>query len=132
MDKSIPIQSYGELLALYRLIVEGKFSTQPHDRQIAASALVASVADKVAEKLSEASTQEHTSDKRNGRSESRLMTPKRREWDVALKRAASSDLWPMFSADEKRRFADILASPFRFTDVLRDHFIARVDTQRLQ
>jgi hypothetical protein len=120
-NKNITIESHGELLALYRLVVEGKFSANPHDRTVSASALVATVADKVLKKLLESSEQ-------TGDNEEWLQfRPERREWKVALARAAATQLWPEWSTQEKERFAEILASPFRLTDDMRILFVAEAD-----
>ena len=127
MNKHIPIESYAELLALYRLIIEGKFSAHPHDRHITGSAVVARLADRIAKKLHD-SPEAHPDSRAAGTAaECPIFTPKSREWMIALKRASLSDLWPTWSLEEKRRYADLLASPFRFSDVLRDHFIAEAD-----
>ena len=121
MNKNIAIESHGELLALYRVVMEGKFSANPYDRSVSGSALVASIADKVLEKLLE------TSDASEGDAEWLLFRPERREWKVALARAAATQLWPEWTLEEKGSFAEILASPFRLTDQWRKRFIAEAD-----
>jgi hypothetical protein len=117
--------STDELPALIALIVAGKFKADAVDRAVAASPIVAAIADRAATELVE-----YQISKYGAAYKAHVLTWQdfknhREEWTFACRYAAENfgREWHSWSSDKQRDSIDNLASPFKLDDEGRVAFI---------
>lgn len=123
MKFAIDFDDYYRLLALHRVLMEAKFCEVPNDPVVAGSPLVAELANKVVDAL----VQWPDVPGGNNWASWRKMDPTRREWQVAVRRAATMDEWSRLDPSTKREVAANLLSPFTIDGALIDQFVAEAD-----
>ena len=126
---AVVISDFDELLALHRTIMEAKFHEHLEQIEIAGSPLVASVANRVLDAIIESEHQTHGPERSRVWEEWRQVSPAKRQWRIALSRVDPSGLWPSWSWDEKKHFAELLLSPLSATEELLDRFIREADAR---
>jgi hypothetical protein len=125
MTFSLKFDDYYRLLALHRALMEAKFCEVPNDLPVSGSPFVAEVANEVVEALSLWKKAEGDS----GWEEWRRIDPSRREWRIAVLRAASGESWAKLDQTTKEKLGRNLLSPFTFDDALLADFIKAVDRE---
>lgn len=114
-----------ELLALQRVLMEARYCEIPSDTAISASPIVADMHRRILDAIIAADLPAGLSPQ--SWRKWLVMDEGRREWNVALKRAAQHYSWNKLSKDEKRSFAVCLLTPFELNDELINVFLTRVD-----
>lgn len=123
------IDSYPELLALFRAVIEAKFHPNPEDLDIPGSTILADVANRlVRAKVDEEVKLYGEAARSRWRAWART-GPERDEWKSAHRYAASmwKTIWPTWSVQERRSAARTLLSPFELDEVTVDAFLREVE-----
>jgi hypothetical protein len=123
------IDSYPELIALFRAVIEAKFHANPEDLDVPGSTILANVAirltrakvDEEVKLYGEAALSRWQAWARTG--------PEREEWKSSLRYAASmwKTIWSKWSVEERRSAARTLLSPFELDEVMVDVFLREVE-----
>ena len=117
------IDSYVELLALHRALLELQWVSEPNDPAIIGSSFVADIANRVLDELIAI----ENAAKRTSRAEDwrqwRELTPDRREFQRLKKRLESLQQWE--TDEEQKECIRCLASPFVLSDDLIETLIRR-------
>lgn len=122
---TIVISDVYELLALQRGLLEARYCDIPNDPSVSASPILAGIHKRVMDAIIAANLPDGLSPDRWR--QWLAIDPERREWGVALKRAAQDSSWSRLSQEDKRSFAIGLLTPFEVNDKLLDEFLSRVD-----
>ncbi|BAZ04017.1 hypothetical protein [Calothrix sp. NIES-3974] len=112
------INNYDELIALHRVVMEAKFSTDPNDPVIQGSPLVSTVANQVVEALIEMEVEKEGEASRLKWQEWRQLSPERREYQIIQAKLKSDFSWKKWNPDEQVKYVRDLASPLQVTDEL--------------
>lgn len=124
MNINLEIKNYPELLALHRVILEAKFSLPVRDRDIASSTLVASLAERIIEKIIYVEIKQGDSAAQEKWDNWRRIDFNRYEWKIALQHIRESrEYWDTLNPEEKRSYAKLILSPFQPTPNVMDEFI---------
>ncbi|WP_437968478.1 hypothetical protein WMF04_03935 [Sorangium sp. So ce260] len=108
------IKSHAEALALLRVIVEAKFHSNPDDRDVPGSSVLAALAVRIRESVVAEEIRREGAVAAERWSEWSRLGPSRPEWAAARDFAASSwrEIWGEWSEAQKRDAATVLLSPF--------------------
>jgi hypothetical protein len=123
------IDSYYELNALLRAVIEAKFHRDPDDLDVPGSALLADVVNRLARAVAEESIKIDGDAARTRWSAWIHTGPERDEWKSAVVYAASMwpKIWPKWSVEDRRVAARQLLSPFELEDATLDAFLREVE-----
>ena len=123
------IDSYPELLALLRAVMEAKFHRDPEDLLVPGSAILAEVANRLARAVRDEAIRIEGDAARSRWSTWIQIGPDRDEWKSAVTYAAAmwKKIWPKWSVDERRVAARCLLSPFEVEETTLDVFLCEVE-----
>ncbi|PAU59457.1 hypothetical protein [Pseudomonas indica] len=123
MTFSIVLESYYELLALHRSLLEAKFNNGPNDYDVSKSPILNKIYGQVIDKILD-------EEFRRGGEEARVkwlswleMKKDRREWEVALSIVRREKQWESWKDEGKAAFVRDVIFPFRISDELMCEFI---------
>ncbi|UTW45364.1 hypothetical protein KFE80_00055 [bacterium SCSIO 12696] len=119
------VSGIDEVRALHRVIMAAKFSEPPRDDVICGSPFVAELANRVVDFLMEYDESVNPSFSESWKAW-RTADPSRREWKVALS-AIDLGAWRSFNEDSRKKFAELLMSPLKLSDVYLEEFLKSVD-----
>lgn len=120
------INDYYELMALHRVIMEAKFSTDPSDSAIQGSPYVATIANQAIEVLIEIEVSKEGESSRLKWQEWRKISPDRREYKIVQTKIKSEALWKTWSFDEQTTYIKDLVSPLQISDEMVSELISSV------
>ncbi len=128
-EAHLKLADYYEIYALYRALIEAKFSSAPRDTDIQGSPFVASVANKVMDALIQKERDRGREDFARAWEAKRQMDPDAYPdlWRIALKGVEGFHAWLGWSREQKADFAAILLSPFVASDDVLRRFIEEAD-----
>ena len=108
----IEIEGFSHIIALYRALIEAKFNDNPTDADVPDSALVADLANQVADALEQ---HERTNPVASGSEEGEWRNPSNhpRRIEFVRRRLTECSLWSDWTTDEKQHYIRILLSPLR-------------------
>ena len=107
MKSLFEVNDENELLALYRVIVEGKFNEDPEDTVISGSPFVANAVNRIADKFIELKPHD---------SEWREIDENHRFVSIVKKRVSECSKWNEWPKNERIEYLNILLSPFRVNE----------------
>jgi hypothetical protein len=124
MSVSLEI-SNGDLVALLAVVIEGKFSAQPRDLDVACSPKVASIARRASDAVAAWQVQELGSQADRYREQWLNFAAHPEQWKVAIAHAKTRflKLWPNWDDEMRRCAVDDLVAPFVLEGKNRDVFI---------
>ena len=126
----LEIRNYPELLALHRVILEAKFSLTIRDGDIAASTLIASLAERIIEKIINVEIEQGDAEAQAKWDNWRRINPSRYEWKVALQHIRESrEYWDRLNSEERRSYVKLVLSPFQPTPGIMDEFVRQVEQE---
>lgn len=115
LTDSLNVNDQAELMVLLRTVMEAKFRGTGSDSEILGSPLLAGMANRIVQAL--IAIEKERGQYSEARWQSWLkLDPTRREWKVILKRVKGISQWSLWSAEERSRFLDDVASPLILTD----------------
>jgi len=123
------VDSYDEMRALLRAVIEAKFHRDPDDIVVPGSPLVADVVNRLARAVAEESIRIDGDAARDRWSAWIHIGPERDEWKSAVAYATSlwPKMWPKWSVEKRRVVARVLLSPFELEDATLDAFLREVE-----
>jgi hypothetical protein len=114
------IDSYDELRALHRALMEAKFSESPNDPAIQGSPLLSSISNRVVEALIAIEITKEGEISRAKWQEWRQLTPIRREYKIVRAKLRSEAAWKNWSSPEKIKYVKDLISPLQASEEIID------------
>jgi hypothetical protein len=112
------IDDYDQLMALHRVMMEAKFTTDPNDSDIQGSPLVAAIAHQIVETLAEMDSGKTGEAARSKWQAWRTISPERREYQIIQTKLSSAPGWRTLSASEQTQYVKDLVSPLLISDEL--------------
>lgn len=116
-----------ELLALHRGLMEARFCDVANDPDVSGSPILAKIHREIVSALM--ALDKPVGGSREQWQEWLIIRADRREWSVALARAAESAWWPRLDGVEKIKAARDLLSPFVLSDQQAEAFVELVDSR---
>ncbi len=117
------ISKNNELLALHRALLEARFCDVPNDPDVSASPILASIHARVIETLIQTASPEKATSWKHWLA----ISQSRREWRVAVQRAADHSRWGRFTLAEKLEMARTLLTPFDIAESDLVGFVGEAD-----
>lgn len=112
-----------EMLALHRGLMEARFCEFPNDADVSGSPILARFHRALLDRIVELEGADSAFRWRDWLKAG----PERREWKVAVMRAASSSRWKGLNANERRELSRNLLAPFEISDESLSFFVAQVE-----
>jgi hypothetical protein len=120
------IDSYDELLALQRALMEAKFSESPHNPAVQGSALLSSTSNHVFEALIAMEISKEGEIARAKWQEWRQLTPERREYKIVQAKLRSESAWKSWRSPEQVKYVQDLISPLQVNEEIIDTLLDSV------
>lgn len=120
------IDSYDELMALHRALMEAKFSESPNDPAIQGSSLLSSMADRVVEALITMEVSKEGELSRAKWQQWRLLTPARREYKIVQAKLRSESAWKNWSSSAQVKYVKDLISPLQASEEIIETLLTSV------
>jgi hypothetical protein len=114
------IDSYDELLALHRALMEAKFSESPNDPAIQGSSLLSSISNCTVEALIAAEISKEGERARVKWQKWRHFTLERREYKIVQAKLRSETAWKSWSSPEQVKYVQDLISPLQASEEIID------------
>ncbi len=126
-NRGFIVDNLTELRALQRVFREAKFCTEPDDKDIAGSPIVAQLFERLMEVLIEQQVTREGDEARRRWNAWLQIDDSRDEWFAAIRRAKADVRWDRFTESERANYVKILLSPFVLSREMYEKFIVAVN-----